>query len=40
MNVTLELVHRGYSEKEIAKLWGLNLLRVLDEVEAIAKTLN
>ena len=36
-NVTLELVHRGYSEKEIAKLWGLNLLRVLDEVQKTAK---
>ncbi|MCC4228461.1 MULTISPECIES: dipeptidase [Zunongwangia] len=36
-NVTLELVKRGYTEKEIAKLWGENLLRVLDEVEAVAK---
>ncbi|MDN3594129.1 membrane dipeptidase [Zunongwangia endophytica] len=36
-NVTLELVKRGYSKKEIAKLWGENLLRVLDEVEAVAK---
>lgn len=36
-NVTLELVKHGYSEEDIAKLWGLNLLRVLDEVEAVAK---
>lgn len=36
-NVTLELVKRGYTEKEIAKLWGENLLRVLDEVQAVAK---
>lgn len=36
-NVTLELVRRGYSKKEIAKLWGENLLRVLDEVQAVAK---
>lgn len=35
-NVTLELVKRGYSEDDIAKLWGLNLLRVLDEVQLIA----
>ncbi len=35
-NVTLELVKRGYSEDEIAKLWGGNLLRVLDEVQAKA----
>ncbi|MEP2278172.1 membrane dipeptidase, partial [Maribacter sp.] len=38
-NVTLELVERGYSEEEIAKLWGGNLMRVLDDVQAIAKTL-
>ncbi|MCX2719579.1 dipeptidase [Lentiprolixibacter aurantiacus] len=38
-NVTLELVKRGYNQEEIAKLWGGNLLRVLDEVEAVAKTL-
>tara|TARA_R110001592_G_scaffold363245_1_gene682073 strand:+ start:2164 stop:3420 length:1257 start_codon:yes stop_codon:yes gene_type:complete len=36
-NVTLELVERGYTHEEIAKLWGGNLLRVLDEVQAIAK---
>lgn len=35
-NVTLELVKRGYSEEDIAKLWGLNLLRVLDEVQKVA----
>ncbi|MCK0159545.1 dipeptidase [Allomuricauda sp. F6463D] len=39
-NVTMELVKRGYTEKEIAQLWGENLLRVLDEVQAVAKTLN
>lgn len=39
-NVTLELVKRGYAEADIEKLWSGNLLRVLDEVEAIAKTLN
>ena len=38
-NVTLELVKRGYSEEEIAKLWGENLLRVLDEVQAIAASM-
>jgi len=36
-NVTLELVRRGYTEEEIAKLWSGNLLRVLDEVQAVAK---
>ncbi len=32
-NVTLELVRRGYTEEQIAKLWGGNLLRVWREVE-------
>ena len=32
-NVTLELVRRGYTEEEIARLWSGNLLRVLDEVQ-------
>ena len=39
LNVTVELVKRGYSEEEIAKLWGENLLRVLDEVQAVAEGL-
>tara|TARA_R110002049_G_scaffold159800_3_gene324828 strand:+ start:2057 stop:3349 length:1293 start_codon:yes stop_codon:yes gene_type:complete len=39
-NVTLELVKRGYTEDDIAMLWSGNLLRVLDDVEAAAKTLN
>jgi microsomal dipeptidase-like Zn-dependent dipeptidase len=38
-NVTLELVRRGYTEEEIAKLWGGNLLRVLDETLAVAARL-
>jgi membrane dipeptidase len=36
-NVTLELVRRGYTKKQIAKLWSGNLLRVLDEVQKVAK---
>lgn len=35
-NVTVELVRRGYSEEEIRKLWGGNLLRVWREVERVA----
>ena len=35
-NVTLELVRRGYTEEEIEKLWSGNLLRALDEVQAVA----
>ena len=35
-NVTLELVRRGYDEREIGLLWSGNLLRVLDDVQRIA----
>ncbi len=38
-NVTLELVKRGYTEDEIEMLWGGNLLRVLDEVQAVAASM-
>jgi membrane dipeptidase len=38
-NVTLELVRRGYTELQIEKLWGGNLLRVMDEVQRIAAEL-
>lgn len=38
-NVTLELVKRGYSKEEIAKIWSGNLLRVLDRVQAVAQEL-
>lgn len=36
INVTLELLHRGYSQDDIEKLRGGNLLRVWREVEAVA----
>lgn len=36
-NVTLELVRRGYTKKQIEELWSGNLLRVLDEVQRVAK---
>ncbi len=36
-NVTAELIRRGYSAEDIGKIWGGNLLRVLETVEA-AKT--
>ncbi len=38
-NVTLELVRRGYSETDIAKIWSGNLLRVMDKTQAVAKQL-
>ena len=36
MNITIELVKRGYNEEEIAKIWGGNLIRVFKEVQALA----
>ncbi len=35
-NVTIELVRRGYTEPQIRKIWGENLLRVWREVEQVA----
>ncbi len=35
-NVTLELVRRGYTEEQIGKIWGGNLLRVMEAVERVA----
>ena len=36
MNITMELVKRGYTEEEIDKIWGENLLRVWRDVERVA----
>ncbi|MNG07485.1 Membrane dipeptidase [compost metagenome] len=36
-NVTAELLTRGYSEADIAKLWGGNFLRVWDQVQKAAR---
>jgi membrane dipeptidase len=36
-NITIELVRRGYSEKQIAKIWGGNAMRVLQQVMDLAK---
>jgi membrane dipeptidase len=37
LNITVELVKRRYTEEEIKKIWGGNLLRVWKEVEKVAK---
>ena len=37
MNITIELVRRGYNENQIEKIWGGNLIRVFKEVQAVAK---
>jgi membrane dipeptidase len=36
-NVTRELVRRGYGEQDIAKIWSGNLLRVMEQVERVAR---
>ena len=35
-NVTRELVRRGYSERDVAKIWSGNLLRVMEQTEKVA----
>ncbi|MEM8510584.1 MAG: dipeptidase [Bacteroidota bacterium] len=37
MNITIELVKRGYTEEQIQKIWGGNLIRVFKEVQAVAE---
>ena len=39
LNVTVELVRRGYTQEQIEKIWSGNLLRVLDKVQEVAKGL-
>lgn len=39
-NITLELVKRGYSKEAIRKIWGGNLMRVMNENIRIAETLS
>lgn len=36
IQITVKLIEKGYTEEDIAKIWGGNFLRVLDEVQAIA----
>jgi microsomal dipeptidase-like Zn-dependent dipeptidase len=36
-NITMELIRRGYSEKDIVKIWGGNLMRVFRDVGNIAQ---
>ena len=35
-NVTAAMLQRGYSEEDLAKIWGGNLLRVMRDVQAVA----
>lgn len=40
INVTVELLRRGYSETDIEKIWGKNFFRVFNQVEEVAQKLN
>jgi len=35
-NITIEMLRRGYSKRDITKIWGGNIMRVLRKVEEIA----
>jgi microsomal dipeptidase-like Zn-dependent dipeptidase len=35
IRITVKLIERGYSEEDIAKIWGGNFLRVMDEVQSL-----
>lgn len=37
-NITIELLRRGYTRKDISKIWGGNVMRVLRKVESLAET--
>lgn len=37
LNVTAELLRRGYTQEDIAKLWGGNFIRVWTRVQALAR---
>jgi membrane dipeptidase len=39
-NITRELLKRGYSTRNIRKIWGENLMRVMTKVSKIARKLN
>ncbi len=39
MNITIELVRRGYSEEDIEKIWGKNVMRVFEDVQKIAEVI-
>jgi len=40
MNVTVEMLRRGYAEDRIEKIWGGNIMRVFREVIAVAADLS
>jgi len=39
-NITKELILRGYSDDDIRKIWGANLMRVMKQVTKLSKSIN
>lgn len=37
MNLSVEMLRRGYSAEDLGKMWGANVMRVLAETQAIAE---
>jgi microsomal dipeptidase-like Zn-dependent dipeptidase len=37
INLTIELLRRGYMAEQVQKIWGANLLRVMDQVQHFAQ---
>lgn len=33
INITMKLLEKGYSDEDIAKIWGGNVLRVMNAVQ-------
>ncbi len=40
MNITIELLRRGYSDSDIKKIWGENFIRVFRQIQAYAQNVN
>ncbi len=40
MNITVELLRRGYSDNDIKKIWGENFIRVFRKVQELSNNLN
>ncbi len=39
-NITIELLKRGYTTRDIRRIWGENLMRVMNKVSRISRKLN
>jgi microsomal dipeptidase-like Zn-dependent dipeptidase len=38
IQITMRLIERGYSDEDIAKIWGGNFLRVLTQAQQYAES--